>query len=109
MDGKNVPLSVQTCGHNQPETQGKRACYVLHVLVEQQQHFIRQHGLRSRPSTAEDVRSDVVSGDYSRELRNKGLIDDNTITLQLNTDGVEKFNVCLIYNIHFYLFLLYIS
>ena len=105
-----MPLSVQTCGHNPPETQGKRACYVLHVSVEQQLvHFIRQHGLRPGPSTAEDVRSDVESGDYYRELRNKGLIDDNTITLQLNTDGVEKFNVCLIYKIHFDLFLLYIS
>jgi hypothetical protein len=94
VDGKNVPLFDQPCGHNNPETQGKRACYIVHLSIEEQlTYFVRQHGLTPQKLPDENIRSDVNSGSCYRQLRKKGLIDDDTITIQLNADGVQKFKV----------------
>ncbi len=51
-------------------------------------NFVKRHGLdTSEMDPLNTVRGDVNTGTYYREIRENGLIDDCTITLQLNGDG----------------------
>lgn len=90
------PTSKQPCGHNYNEYQNKD-CYILHLPIEKQLiYFIEHHGLPSSdvPQSEDfDHRGDVVTGSVYTDLRRKGVISSNTITLQLNMDGANCFKV----------------
>lgn len=92
-----IPDEQQPCGHKHDKQLGGY-CYVLLLPIEKQLiYFIEHHGLSSNKWNNIDpnIRSDVNSGDGYRNLRERGLIDEYTITVQLNTDGAQCFQVCL--------------
>lgn len=95
--GKN-PLPNQPCGHKRaPRLSAGAECYIVKLPIGKQiAHFIRQHGLPAHKPVDPNIRGDVNSGGCYRQLKEEGVIDDRTITLQLNTDGAEVFEVvCL--------------
>ena len=82
------PALKQPCGHNYPRKPLKD-CFVIKLPVEKQfKYFIERYGLDDIAEHPDpDIRGDVNTGSYFRELRDNGLINDRTITLQLNGDG----------------------
>jgi hypothetical protein len=82
------PALKQPCRHHYPRKPLKE-CFVIKMTVEKQfKYFIERYGLdgfAERPDP--DIRGDVNTGSYFRELRDNELINDRTITLQLNGDG----------------------
>ena len=82
------PALKQPCGHNYPRKPLKD-CFVIKLPVEKQfKYFIERYGLDDIAEHPDpDIRGDVNTGSYFRELRYNGLINDRTITLQLNGDG----------------------
>lgn len=91
-----IPNEVQPCGHKQLR-QLNGQCYILRLPIEQQLvYFVTHHGLASPSewnSVDPEIRSDVNSGGLYRDMCAQGLIDDSTITLQINTDGARCFKV----------------
>lgn len=55
--------------------------------------FIENHGFKSDDQSFNNMdlnfRSDVNSGEIYRKLRETGIIDGKTVTLQLNADGAQ--------------------
>lgn len=41
----------------------------------------------------ENFRGDITTGGCYKKMRENGMIDERTVTLQLNTDGAELFEV----------------
>jgi len=64
-------------------------CFILQMPVEKQlKLFVERHGVNcSAVDPDPNIRGDINTGAYFREMRASGLIDDKTITLQLNADG----------------------
>lgn len=86
-----MPKTVQPCGHKRkPKISPGNECFVLTLPIEKQLiYFVEQHGLSSSRDYDPNYRGDVHTGSCYQELRIKGEIDDDTVTLQLNTDGAE--------------------
>lgn len=96
MDEKNRnPLPNQPCGHKRkPVFSSGRECYIVRLPIATQiEHFIRHYGLPTDWNEDPNYRGDINTGDCYRKLREDGLIDGHTITIQLNTDGAEIFEV----------------
>ena len=96
LDGKKKnPLRDQPCGHKRkPKFSSGRECYIVKLPVAKQiEHFFRHHRINPEWNPDPDIRGDVNTGGCYRQLREEGLIDERTITLQLNTDGAEIFEV----------------
>lgn len=88
MDEKGKsPAVKQPCGHPYSKKSFKD-CVILQMPVEKQlEQFVERHGMFSSADPDPNIRGDVNTGTYFREMRENGLIDDKTITLQLNCDG----------------------
>ncbi len=86
------PEKRQPCGHKRtkPKISPGNECFVLTLPIEKQLiYFVEHHGLNMERVSDPAYRGDVHSGASYRKLLESGLIDDDTITLQLNTDGAE--------------------
>ena len=96
LDGlKQNPLPIQPCGHKRkPTFSSGGECFVIRLPIEKQLiHFI-QHGRLSTISREDPkYRGDITSGELYQKLKTDGVIDDYTVTIQLNTDGAEIFEV----------------
>lgn len=92
-DEDGYPIQVQPCGHNYcQETSGK--CYTLLLPIEDQvKFFLRHHGIKKIDEGAldtEDRKGDVFTGDRYKQYVKDGLISEQTVTMQINTDGAQK-------------------
>ena len=98
---KKNPLPNQPCGHKRkPTFSSGQECFVLRLPIEKQLvHFIRHGGLAKPQNEDPNYRGDVTSGGLYRKLKEGGIIDEHTITLQLNTDGAEIFEVLLLFQL----------
>ena len=93
-DESGYPKETQPCGHNYcKETSDK--CYTLLLPVEEQvKFFLRHHGIKrnsASPPDDQDRKGDVYTGDRYKQYVKEGLINERTVTLQVNTDGAHKF------------------
>lgn len=96
LNSEGIPFEKQPCGHR-CDAHLSGSCYVLRLPIEKQlAFFIEHHGLTSVWDVNQEVRNDLNSGSAYRELREKGLIDRNTVTLQINTDGAQCFQVSIL-------------
>ena len=88
------PNESQPCGHSYYEETSDK-CYTLVLPIDEQvKFFIRHHGIKKTQQPNHDNgnrKGDVFSGDRYKQYVKDGLIDDKTITLQINTDGAQKF------------------
>ncbi|KAK4009278.1 hypothetical protein OUZ56_018394 [Daphnia magna] len=93
-DNLEKPILKKLCGHNYYEDQ-RQDFYVLVLPIEKQvRYFIEHHGLEDQMRDEDpNYRGDVNSGDMYRKLRREKMIDENTITVQLNLDGASCFKV----------------
>ena len=83
------PLEKQPCGHSYSK---HHSCCILTVSLERQvRYFIEHHGLVEPKESNENVCGDIHLGDYYKEYKSRGLINERTITLQLNADGAQCF------------------
>lgn len=91
---KCEPTENQPCGHKYTK-KSSNCCFILRMPIDKQiSYFIEHHGISSENgNTNPDVRGDVNTGGCYKNLREEGLIDDHTITLQLNTDGAQGFKM----------------
>ena len=94
LDGKLLPLEVQPCGHKHLKN-GSSCCYLLDLPIEDQiVHYIKTYHSKLEKDFAEEdpnFRSNVSSGGNYRTLVKNGTIDNETLTLQINTDGAQTF------------------
>jgi len=99
---KKNPVANQPCGHKRkPVFSSGRECFVLKLPIAKQiVYFIRNVGLSSERDDDPRFRGDITTGECYRKLHEQGVIDNHTITLQLNTDGAELFEVHEILNIN---------
>lgn len=84
----------QPCGHSYSKDSSDKCYSLLLPIDEQICYFIRHHGIKRNPSTATDnqaMKGDVCTGDRYQKYVDDGLIDECTITLQINTDGAQRF------------------
>lgn len=92
-DESGYPTEIQPCGHNYcKETSDK--CYTLLLPVEEQvRFFLRHHGIKKIPQETldQDRKGDVFTGDRYKQYVKDGLINERTVTMQINTDGAQKF------------------
>lgn len=91
-----MPNEKQPCGHNREAHHWSSHCYIMRLPIEKQLvYFIEHHGLSMAGNWNADPnkRGDVNTKGCYRALRETGAIDDNTVTLQLNTDGAQCFEV----------------
>lgn len=85
------PEENQRCGHKF-STKSSNNCFILRLPIKQQiAYFLQHHGLRDSLRSDPALRGDVSLGGCYLKLRNQGIIDDFTVTMQLNTDGAEGF------------------
>lgn len=94
INGENgFPTEIQPCGHRYLEEASDK-CYTLLLPIDEQvQFFLRNYGIK-QPHTyndCEDRKGDVFTGDRYKQYVKDGLINDRTITMQINTDGAQKF------------------
>lgn len=70
-------------------------CYILHLpIADQIKNFIHTFYIKVEKSEIQEdpyFRSDVQSGENYQRLRQNAIINDTTITLQINTDGAQTF------------------
>lgn len=92
---KKQPLLNQPCGHKRkPTFSPGRECFIIRLpIAKQLAHFIRHNGLTQNMSIDENFRGDITTGGCYQKMRENGMIDERTVTLQLNTDGAELFEV----------------
>jgi len=104
---KKNPLANQPCGHKRKPTFSiGQECFVLRLPIEKQLiHFIQHGGLSKARNEDPDFRGDITSGGLYQKLKDDGVIDEFTVTIQLNTDGAEIFEVIISYS-HVYCYIL---
>lgn len=69
-----------------------KSSYFLQIPLEQQlRKLLEDESVRSKLIRGDGNQSDVCSGKVYKRLVEKGVINDNDITLQWNTDGVQLF------------------
>lgn len=94
LDTKSTPTENQPCGHKYIANKSSNS-YVLQLPIADQikNYITTYHNSTVRTANLEnpDFRGDIHSGDNYRRLMYAGLIDDTTITLQINTDGAQTF------------------
>lgn len=83
----------QPCGHFYKR--GKdNLCYILYPPIRMQLEFFARrvlHSINLKSPCPESYISDVETGSQYQDLKSKKLIDDQTLTLQLNIDGAVCF------------------
>ena len=93
-DESGHPTKEQTCGHNYSKELSDN-CYTLLLPIDEQvKFFLRHHGIKkTNPASPgdEDRKGDVFTGDRYKQYVKDGLINDETITMQINTDGAQLF------------------
>ncbi len=92
---KKCPLANQPCGHKRkPTISSGGECFVIRLPIEKQLiHFIQHGGLATISEEDPNYRGDITTGGLYRKLKIAGVIDERTVTIQLNTDGAEIFEV----------------
>lgn len=88
--------NVAICGCDKQGTHYKKkldktGSYFYHLPLKQQLRKLFQSGVFHNIRREDSAESDVISGDLYKDLVNRGIINGNTITLQLNTDGVIQY------------------
>ncbi|KZS00647.1 Uncharacterized protein APZ42_002980, partial [Daphnia magna] len=94
-DDTGFPLEIQPCGHKYSKETSDN-CYTLLLPIDEQiKFYLRYHGIQRKHSSAspdnDETKGDVFTGDRYKQYVMDGLIDDHTVTLQINTDGAQKF------------------
>lgn len=94
-DDTGFTLEIQPCGHKYSKETSDN-CYTLLLPIDEQITFyLRYHGIQRKHSSAspdnDETKGDVFTGDRYKQYVMDGLIDDHTVTLQINTDGAQKF------------------
>ena len=87
------PTEKQPCGHAYSKDASDK-CYTLLLPIEEQiRYFIRHHGIKRETTNllSQDMKGDVYTGKRYQQYIEDGLIDENTITIQINTDGSQRF------------------
>lgn len=88
-----LPIENQPCGHKYSKDSSDK-CYTLLLPVDEQlKFFIRHHGIKKANASddADDWKGDVCTGDRYKQYVKDGIINEQTVTMQINTDGAQKF------------------
>ncbi len=65
----------------------------MRMTIEKQLvYFIEHHGIKKQ-ETDSNLRGDIHSGGCYEQLRDKGIVDDMTITVNWNTDGAQPYKM----------------
>lgn len=90
------PLNRQNCGYFYSKFTHSN-CYTILLPVEEHlkffiEHYLQNSSLASKPAASveyPEVIGDICTGAGYQEYKSNGLIDDYTVTIQLNTDGAQ--------------------
>lgn len=88
------PTKFQPCGHVYSKDTAD-GCYTLILPIEPQLRFFVEHYgenlTRCNQQTSSTKIGDVPTGYLYKKYQNENLLNENILTLQLNTDGVQIF------------------
>lgn len=89
--------NVTVCGCEKQSTHYKKdldktQSYFFYLPLRPQLQKLVQSGIYRKARHQDITESDVINGDLYRDLVRRNIINNHSITLQVNTDGVSLFN-----------------